>query len=79
MKYRAREDWRHLDMLRLASGRGDRTGALPYDAEHAALYNWVCTQYAQANPKSPRHQRPASVDRNGVAIEALLPELIGWL
>lgn len=70
LKYRQREGVTQFDVLRQA-----HVPAL--DAEHAALYNWICTRATAKNEKSPRFGKDVIVDREGRQIEAELPALVG--
>lgn len=73
LKYRQREGITHFDVLR----QSHATAHVPTSAEHAALFNWICSQASAKNEKSPRHGLGTLIDRDGRQLDAELPALIG--
>jgi len=75
VKYRARDDWRHADLLRLAHNH-----VAPPDAEHAVLYNWIAGRGTVELARGGGHKGLGMENLPEVKgeMETPLPALIGW-
>lgn len=81
VKYRARDDWRHADLLRLAHNHtGTRKHVAQPDAEHAVLYNWIAGRNTIELTRGGGHKGLGMENLPEVKgpMEASLPDLIGW-